>query len=76
MKCPVCDGPAQEIMEPGGPDSQIIECMVCGAYEIAGTVLAIYRWEVLCREERKDGLLKAKRFAKPGQRPIIDSRCF
>lgn len=73
MKCPVCNDPAREITESGGPDSQIIECMVCGTYEITGTVLAMYRWETLPPEGRKDALLKAKRFASPRQRPTIDS---
>ena len=75
MKCSVCGGPAH-ISESDSLDSQIIKCMVCGSYKIANTVLEMYRWEVLSQEERKDALRKAKRFAKPGQRSVINSRCF
>lgn len=72
LPCPVCNGPAREIPEPGGRDGQIIECRVCGVYDITGTALAM----LLARsqEERKEALFKAQQFVEEGQRPSIDSR--
>ena len=73
MKCPVCDGPAQDITEPGF-DGKSVKCDECGRYNFTGT--AMPRFEKLSQEERKDALHKAKRFAKTGLRPVIDSHCF
>ena len=72
LPCPVCNGPAREIPESGGRDRQIIECGECGTYDITGTALAMLPSRP--QEERKDALLKAKQFAKDGQRPSIGSR--
>ena len=73
MKCPVCDGSAQDITEPGF-DLKSVKCDECGCYDITGTVM--HRFEKLSQEERKDALHKAKRFAKTGKGPVIDRRCF
>ena len=68
MKCPVCDGPSQDIAEPGF-DSKSVKCDECGCYDFTGT--AMPRFEKF----RKDAL-HAQRFVKTGQRPVIHSCCF
>ena len=73
MKCPVCDGPAQDSTEPDF-DGKSVKCDECGCYDITGT--AMLPFEKLSQEKRKDALHKAKRFAKIGHGPVIDSRCF
>ena len=71
IECPVCGGPARDITPPD-LDGQAIHCKKCEKYKITGTVKC--RFSELCPELRADALRKAKRWAEPGDCPVISTK--
>jgi hypothetical protein len=68
MLCSICGAPAKSLT-PGDFDGLIVSCPHCHEYEVAGAELnQLLR---LALSQRREVLLRAKRQAPPGQRPII-----
>jgi len=72
VNCPVCKCAAVDIGRKDF-DGKVIRCANCKDYEISGQRMLVFL--AADAEHRADALAKAKRFARPGQRPLIDSRC-
>jgi hypothetical protein len=71
MDCPVCGQSAGDITNPGFR-GRSVRCSACGDYDITSTASA--KFDAANAERRNEALAKAKRFARGGQRPSIDSR--
>jgi hypothetical protein len=69
MNCPVCGAKAEHITST--IDGVTVVCPVCGEYDIATSVLATEQLQRLEPNKRGDALIKAKRSAQPGDRPMI-----
>ena len=72
MNCPVCGDTAEDITSPTF-DGKSIRCTTCGDYDISGSIYDPGTLLKLEPDERKRALDKAKRSARPGQRPMITS---
>jgi hypothetical protein len=71
MNCPVCGANAEQIAIT--IDSQTIACPTCGDYEISNLLLATAHWRRLEPANRGALLSEAKRSARPGSHPVIDT---
>jgi hypothetical protein len=72
MQCCACGAGAKD-KTPADFDGVVIECLRCGEYGISGDALNnVLRLSV---PQCADALAYARRLAKAGHRPIIDSRC-
>ena len=66
-ECPVCRGRAEEARTTG--DWRDIRCPECGDYLISNS--ADVEFENLSPEQRRAELDRAKKEARPGQKPLI-----
>jgi hypothetical protein len=71
MDCPVCGANAEQIATT--IDGQTVACPTCGEYEISNLLLATAHWRRLEPANRGALLNEAKRSARPGTRPVIDT---
>jgi hypothetical protein len=75
MRCPVYDGASAEDITAPGFDGKSFRCPQCRDYSISGNLWDTGKWHALDRDERMAALGKARGFAAPGKKPVIDYRC-
>ena len=68
MLCSICGAPTKS-PTPGDFDGLIVSCPHCHEYEVAGS--AVNQLLRLALSQRREVLLRAKRQALPGRRPVI-----
>ena len=73
MRCPICDGPAKEII-PAGLGGVSVDCPTCAHFDVTGK--AVGELERLGTEGRRGALTKAIRFWADDPRPCISTACF
>ena len=73
MNCPVCGTADATDITVQTFDGKSFKCPSCGEYDVAGSIYDPGTLQCLDPEHRMTALEKAKRFAKPGARPMITS---
>jgi hypothetical protein len=73
MQCPICNGVAEEIGR-RDVDGRAFRCGgACKDFEVTGSRLL--KFLAADRPGRLSALERARQLARPGDRPVIDSRC-
>lgn len=73
MECPVCRSPDVKDTTTLSGERRSFKCLLCGEYDISGTVYDAGRLQRLEKDGRQRVLNSARRFALNGERPIITS---